>query len=224
MKNLVSLILFVFFAHTVHAQWRWNVKVGANYSMLSYSGDQEDSYKSSYRLGYQFGVGANYSFDKYFSLRPAFNFIVKGAKSRFYSPVLEETERVTPMYLELPIMAAYNIKLDDELKLVISGGPYIAYGIGGEYKASGIRKSEGHISTYDMKSDFFGKVTDDPTDLDPITNDRFDWGLSAGFSLESEHFLIGFYGAWGLQNHAVNRFEYVKFKHVTYGLSVGYIF
>jgi hypothetical protein len=39
------------------------------------------------------------------------------------------------IYLEMPLMLAYRFNLSNTMKLVINGGGYISYGIGGKWKS-----------------------------------------------------------------------------------------
>lgn len=48
----------------------------------------------------------------------------KGAK--------EDEVTMNAVYLELPVMAAARIKVADNTNIVISAGPYLAYGVGGK--------------------------------------------------------------------------------------------
>lgn len=94
------------------------------------------------------------------------------------------------MYLELPIMAAARFAVSDNMNIVVSAGPYLAYGIGGKYKNEVSASYQGETESVTEKSDIFGK--------DGLDAKRFDFGLGVGVALEINKFFVGLNGEFGL--------------------------
>ena len=76
------------------------------------------------------GVGMDYGFSEKWSLQSGLMISSKGWKYK------EEGEKMTfrPIYLDIPILAAYKFNISDNTKFVINAGPYLAFGLGGKAK------------------------------------------------------------------------------------------
>lgn len=159
----------------------------------------------------------DYAISEKFSVQPSFLFITKGAKYSYTDDGENDKTSINPMYIEFPVMAAYKFHLEDNIKLALSAGPYLAYGIGGkwkyEYTSSG--------TTHKYKDDVFGSESDVENE-DALTNKRVDFGLGVGAALEVNHFLVGLNASWGLAK--LKEYKYSKAKNVCYSLTVGYKF
>lgn len=162
----MALISFTSFAQGLS----WNVKAGMNMSSMS------NMDESKMKVGFNAGVGAEYAFNETWSVRPSLLFTTKGVK------VDDEgyKETYNPMYIELPVMGAVTFPLSDGVNLVISTGPYFAYGIGGKVKADG------------EKINFFGDGEDE------AGGKRFDCGWGVGVAAEFGRFFVGLNGEFGL--------------------------
>lgn len=168
----------------------WNAKVGMNIS--SYSGDDDLSSK----VGFKMGGGFEYGFTDIWSLQPSLFISTKGAK--------EDEVTMNAVYLELPVMAVARIKVADNTNIVISAGPYLAYGVGGKTSA----KSEGV------------KVSVDTFGNDVINLNRFDAGLGFGVAAEFGKIIVGLDGQFGLAEVQAAGNP----KNLNFSISVGYKF
>lgn len=116
----------------------------------------------SFNMGDMFGQGGHYPFDM-----------------KVESASLSE-ESVRRDYLQLPVLARFNWKIGEDVKLHIAAGPYFAYGIGGKVKSTFIAISERGFSkndgTFDPFKDYYYK--------------RFDWGLALNTGVEVKRFTI----------------------------------
>lgn len=184
MKKSILLVLFVFVSTVAFSQVAWNAKVGMNIS--NYTGDNDLNAK----VGFKIGGGFEYGFTDIWSLQPSLFLSTKGAK---YDEVT-----INAMYLELPIMAAARINVADNTNIVISAGPYLACGVGGNISA-------GHES-YDT----FG---------DEGLN-RFDAGLGIGVAAEFGKIIVGLDGQFGLAE--VDKMG--NPKNINFSISLGYKF
>lgn len=177
-------MLFALVSVVSFSQISWNAKVGMN--MSNFTGDSD----SDMKIGFQAGVGMEYQFSEMWSVRPSLMFTTKGAKAG------DATS--TPMYLQLPVMAAASFAIADAQNIVIKAGPYFAYGIAGKDK-------EG-----DDKEDFFTDGTK-----------RFDAGLGVGVAYEINKFFVDLTGEFGLTK--VYDFDDSP-KNMNFSIGVGYKF
>lgn len=171
MKKLFLLAILAFVTSVTFAQdLSWNVKAGMNMSSISKTDD------SKMKIGFNAGVGAVYAFDETWSVRPSLLFTTKGVKQDF------DGEKMTynPMYIELPIMGAVSFPISDGMNLVISTGPYFAYGIGGKVKDG------------DVKYNIFGDSEEEGGFK------RFDCGWGVGLTAEFGKFFVGLNGEFGI--------------------------
>lgn len=186
MKKGLIFVLFALVSLVSFSQISWNAKVGMN--MSNFTGDMDTDMK----VGFNVGVGMEYQFTEMWSIQPSLMFTTKGAKydGDFSIDDASAKAEVTmnPMYLELPIMAAARFAIADNMNIVISAGPYLAYGIGGKLKVKATASYEGESASETTKTDIFG---DDGFD-------RFDFGLGVGAALEINKFFVGLNGEFGL--------------------------
>ena len=80
--------------------------------------------------GFTLGVGMDYGFSENWSLQSGLMFIFKGFK-------VKDAFKARPIYLDIPILAAYKFNISDNTKFVINAGPYLAFGLGGKVKYDG---------------------------------------------------------------------------------------
>lgn len=148
----------------------------------------------------------DYGFNENWSFQSGLMFTSKGYK------VKVQGEKITcrPIYLDIPILAAYKFNISDNTKFVINAGPYLAIGLGG--------KSKEH---WDGGDDYkiFDKKGEDWK--------RFDLGIQYGVGLElGEHYLVNLTG----QNGFITPYDFSdnykgdKPKNMTFTIGVGYRF
>lgn len=168
MKKRVSTLILamtalVICSGSVHAQDKFatfGVKGGANVSSMG-----GDIKKTDYVFKYQFGVTADLAFTENWYLITGLDLQTKGTKSK---PHGSAEMKYNPMYLQMPVHAAYKFNVADNTKLVFEAGPYVAYGISGKMKGGG------------TKVNIFG---DDKFK-------RFDMGAGAAVGVELSKFVI----------------------------------
>lgn len=188
------------FALAGFSQVKWDARVGMNFSNMT-----KDS-EAKALPGFNLGVGMDYGFSENWSLQSGLMISSKGWKYK------EEGEKMTyrPIYLDIPILAAYKFNISDNTKFVINAGPYLAFGLGGKAKYGDadyklFKEEEGQDAK--MK--------------------RFDLGLQYGIGLEiGDHYLVNLTG----QNGFISPFDYPdgydgdKPKNMTFSIGVGYRF
>lgn len=185
--------LFVF-AGSVSAQDSFltlGIKGGANLS--NYSGDIDDN---KYVFKYQFGITADMALTDNFYLITGLDFQTKGAKSK---PDVGQEVKFNPMYLQIPVHAAYKFDIATDTRFVVEAGPYFAYGIGGKMKGE-----EKHNI---FKDDRFK---------------RFDLGLGAGIGVEYKMFALKGGYDFGLLD--ISDMSGIKARNHNAYLTLGYRF
>ena len=120
MKKFLMTAVLGMFALAGFSQVKWDAKVGMNFSNVT-------KYDDAKALpGFQLGVGMDYGFSESWSLQSGLLISSKGYKI--------EDVKVRPIYLDIPILAAYKFNISDNTKFVINAGPYLAFGLGGKAK------------------------------------------------------------------------------------------
>ncbi len=115
-------------------------------------------------IGFQFGGLYELPLSGDFYLQPEALLTLKGAKSD------GTDQKIKPFYLEIPVRFMYKLPAGPG-KLTLATGPYLGFGVFGEYTQSGVG--------YNL----FTKVLD----ADEALMKRFDLGLSSalGYELQS---------------------------------------
>ena len=186
------------FALAGFSQVKWDARVGMNFSNMT----KAEGTKAL--PGFNLGVGMDYGFSENWSLQSGLMISSKGYKIKDYS-------KDRPIYLDIPILAAYKFNISDNTKFVINAGPYLAFGLGGKCK-------------FDEGGDYKLFKGEDGEDAE---YSRFDLGIQYGIGLEiGEHYLVNLTG----QNGFISPFDYPdgydgdKPKNMTFSIGVGYRF
>lgn len=155
----------------------FGLRVGLNFANVSGDADDYDA-----RTAFNVGAIADIPLMQSLYIQTGLYFQSKGAK--YEEDGYEET--ISPMYLQIPVLASYRYNFSDAAQLQVNFGPYFAYGVGGKYKI----EEDGD----EFEMDAFGD--------DGLLN-RFDCGLQvgAGFTF-AKHFNITFTYEFGLTNAA----------------------
>ena len=208
-KKLITTLLLLLVCLSGYSQISWNAKAGINISNIINCGDVD------FKPGYQVGVGMDYYFNDHWGVQPSLLLISKGYKDKgdyYFPPFMENSEKLksyditdNKVYVELPLLLTYRFNVSEKLKLIFSGGGYIAYGITGKFKNTNTLLD--------------GSKRKDKVDSFSAGVEKFDTGLAAGTTLEyKEKYSIGLSSDFGLKS------TQARFKNRTYGLSFGYRF
>lgn len=199
MKKFLMTAVLGMFALAGFSQVKWDARVGMNFSNMT----KAEGTKAL--PGFNLGVGMDYGFSENWSLQSGLIISSKGYKQK------EDGEKFTcrPIYLDIPILAAYKFNISDNTKFVINAGPYLAFGLGGKAKDH----SDGGEDYKIFKGDNGWK--------------RFDLGIQYGVGLEiGEHYLVNLTG----QNGFITPYDFGdgyngdKPKNMTFSIGVGYRF
>lgn len=195
MRKFLMTAVLGMFALAGFSQVKWDARVGMNFSNITK--DNEAKALSGFNLG----VGMDYGFSENWSLQSGLMISSKGWKYK------EEGEKMTfrPIYLDIPILAAYKFNISDNTKFVINAGPYLAFGLGGKAKYG------------DADAKLFKSDEGDWS--------RFDLGLQYGVGLEvGEHYLVNLTGQNGFICPWDTEDGEDKSKNMTFSIGVGYRF
>ena len=164
MKKLVLTMLFGLIALAGYSQVRWDVQLGMNFSNMTKADD------AKMLPGFKVGLGMDYAFTDVWSLKSGLMFESKGYKV--------DEEKARPIYMQIPVMAAWKANITEDIKFIVNAGPYFAVGLGGKYK-------EGNSDIKLFSSD-------------GMNMKRFDLGIQWGIGVElSERYIVNFTGENG---------------------------
>lgn len=140
---LTTLLLTT--AFTLSAQNRpfeFGLKAGLNRSSLALNNDLPSA-----KFGVNIGLTATANFSKNVFLQSGLSLSMKGAKIEGKAPIGfpgwalvagKDAQLISnQLYLQAPVYLGYKLALTPGTKLVISAGPYVAYGLGGKTKLTG---------------------------------------------------------------------------------------
>ena len=161
MKKFLVLMALVCAVLNVSAQEdsKWSVKIGAGLS--SWTGSDAENVDNAF--SYKVGVGYDLNISESFAIEPALMLSNKSVKIGGIDGTINR------YFIEVPVLAAYKIALNDNMKLIINAGPYAGYGVFG----SDIEWDGGETTN----------VFDDC--------DRFEAGLQAGVKVAFGIFEVG---------------------------------
>lgn len=199
MKKFLMTAVLGMFALAGFSQVKWDARVGMNFSNVT----KADNTKAL--PGFQLGVGMDYGFSENWSLQSGLMISSKGYKFDYKDEYYNESYKARPIYLDIPILAAYKFNISDNTKFVINAGPYLAFGLGGKYN-------------YDEGED--PKIFKDYEDEKGWK--RFDLGIQYGIGLElSDRYLINLTGQNGFISPVDGGDDP---KNMTFTIGVGYRF
>lgn len=193
MKKFLMTAVLGMFALAGFSQVKWDAKFGMNFSNMT----KIDESKAL--PGFTLGVGMDYGFNENWSLQSGLMIPSKGFKFKEG----DWKDKYRPIYLDIPILAAYKFNISDNTKFVINAGPYLAIGLGGKNKET----DEEDIKLFDK---------------DGYDWKRFDLGIQYGIGLElSDRYLINLTGQNGFISPVDGGDDP---KNMTFSIGVGYRF
>lgn len=193
MKKFLMTAVLGMFALAGFSQVKWDAKFGMNFSNMT----KIDESKAL--PGFTLGVGMDYGFNENWSLQSGLMISSKGFKFKEG----DWKDKYRPIYLDIPILAAYKFNISDNTKFVINAGPYLAIGLGGKNKET----DEEDIKLFDK---------------DGYDWKRFDLGIQYGIGLElSDRYLINLTGQNGFISPVDGGDDP---KNMTLSIGVGYRF
>lgn len=171
MKKLFSLVCVALFTITASAQITWNVKGGVGIANCIGS----DAVGSESHIVGKIGAGIEKPLTSNWSLMPSLELAWKGAK--YNDDEFDYKDVIDLFYLQIPVVAAYRINVNDHWNITPKTGPYLACALHGQYKyeVNGSYSESGKENLF--SSEFGGK--------------RFDFGWDFGIDFEYQRFVFG---------------------------------
>ncbi|MFR9164958.1 MAG: porin family protein [Dysgonomonas sp.] len=204
-REIIRILVVVFAFGTIFnakAQVTILGSAGANISRLNNS--SADS-----RFGYQLGGYIDYALPKSWSVYSGLLLTTKGTKN--YEG--NDDSSVNAIYLEVPVMCAYNINLSKSTNLRISLGPYFAVGIGGNTRITRFYKVESGQRTERRNYNTFA---------DDVLK-TFDYGADIRIGIETRAYLISFASQFGIPNISGGAFDRSA-RNQNYSITFAYKF
>ena len=190
MKRTLFLICAAMLAITASAQITWNAKIG--FGFANCWGDDTEGLKNHSVA--KLGVGIEYPLNQSWSLMPSLEFAMKGVE-------IDDSgldSKLDIGYLQIPIVAAYRINLNDSWNLTLKAGPYFGYAVTDEFEVK-----------------YNGQKTTGNADVK-----KFDAGFDAGVDFEYHRFVFGAEYEMGF----CDMFDDVSIKNMAFYLTVGWKF
>lgn len=152
MKKRISLVTAIVLA-TIFMQAQektsqtgattFGIRAGVNFQNINSKDGNGDKVETDLYTGFHIGVNAEIPIGVDFYFQPGLLYSIKGAKSEddFLGQPFNTTVKIS--YLELPLNLLYKPVLGTG-HLLLGGGPYVAFGVGGEatYEGGGSSTTE----------------------------------------------------------------------------------
>ncbi len=201
----ISILTTILLLITIMAQAQTSFGVRAGINLQNINGKfNGDKLENKITTGFNIGVNAEIGVAPDFYFQPGLLFTTKGAKLQDGSPF----EKISLSYIEVPLNLIYKPVLGTG-KLIAGFGPYVAYGIGGKYKADG---------GGDQDIDFGNDADED--DVKPL-----DMGANLLFGYEFANKLsVQMNAQLGLLNLMPEGDSDNSIKNTGFGFSLGYRF
>lgn len=161
-------------------------QIGLN--LNHFTGDAAERWGDT-KIGVNAGVMFDFRFIQSLSVKYGLFYSLKGSKGNNNEGIGNVETTFNPSYLEIPVLASYNLGLNDKWEVSFDLGFYYAIGISGknEIKFKGSSAGVGSSSTKD--------------DLFPDKFKRTDWGLRFGPSVTFlQKYQMGLMLDYGLAN------------------------
>ncbi|MBT8256209.1 MAG: PorT family protein [Bacteroidia bacterium] len=178
MKNLIITALFTCVVVAATAQTRYGVQASGVLSTASFNDDNNDAIDKDFNSGFGAGVFAEIPVSNKFSVKPGFNFMNKGVRvnsnyTELGGAQIKQNIKANLNYLEVPVLAIYNIKGADG-KWFLGAGPSASYGVSGKLRGNVEIIDGGNSGRESFKIDAFKDANQDGADFK-----RFDYALGA---------------------------------------------
>jgi len=142
-KVYVAVAAAMMIAGSAAAQVKFGVEGGVNLNNLADHYENETS-SNQIKFGFHAGVLGDVMVSPHFSVVPALRYSMKGGEvdkeynstlaGTSFSSVVEEKNKLTYHYIELPINVVYKTGVEGSGRFMIGAGPYIAYMVNAQNK------------------------------------------------------------------------------------------
>jgi hypothetical protein len=214
MKKLIVMILFAIPMSRGFAQLTLTPEIGYN-KMIFNNNASGTQIVTSPLSGFQIGGLVTKFWAKHLFIQSGLQFAQKGSYDGMgYQALYGSNSNVRVSYLQVPLNVGASIKLPKGFGLVIAGGLYAAYGLGGTEKGTAVNIN-GSTNTIDRKISFASNPTADnsKTYVKPFD---FGYNLSGGFTWHDfvlkTTYSLGFKSLYPLASSTVYKNEIWNFS------------
>lgn len=206
MKRLLSLVCVTMLTIAAFAQITWNVKAGGGVATM-WGGDLD---RVKPHVVGKIGVGIEKPLSSNVSLMPSLEVAWKGVINEYYEydrnlGTVDYKSTVDILYIQIPVLLAYRMNLNNDWNLTFKGGPYGAYAVYNHAKltatVAGIGSASEGQSNIDIK--------------------KFDVGIDVGIDAEYHRFVFGVEGEMGFLSLLG---DVAKINNLAFYATVGYKF
>ena len=148
MKKKLGLLVGILFGTTIgYGQVPWRFKAGVGFSKIEtnyakvYAGTDAEHAAGNYDVasvaGISLGLGPTFQLNNFFAIQPTLVFARRGFKQKGPSDVARGNDfKAQVSYFDMPIDFVFSPRFGPG-NLFFSLGPYVGYGVGGNWKTSG---------------------------------------------------------------------------------------
>lgn len=223
-KTTLSLLFFIIISSGFYTQaqkgWSLGAKAGLNISSAGGDYSESDS-----RLGYNFGIIADYNYSNHVFLRTGLEFTSKGAKYKYdWNDIASDgtsgfkKRHFLLNYLQLPISIGYRFAATENLNMTLNAGGYLAYGVFAreKYTSANWCGTPGSTPYY----------SDTNKGFDDCHMRAFDAGLLGGIGFEYKQYMLLINYDLGLFNTMTGMYDggEPSWKNRNWSFSLGYKF
>lgn len=218
-KKILLLSVCLLAGISAFSQIRFGIKGGLNMADMKYEAkDQTNGTPDANSLtSFHAGIIMDVPLASMLSIQPALMLTGKGSKVEYTGNNWNYTQKVNPLYVELPVNILIKPTIGTNTKFYFGAGPYIAAGVAGKVSYSG---NLGDLSGYSDHNIKFGNGDGD--DLKPM-----DIGANvlAGFEF-GNGLLVGAQYGMSFTNNAPNGDNNANkiLRNKVLSISVGYLF
>jgi hypothetical protein len=222
MKKFLFLFLcIVFTSPQIYAQVSIGIRGGFNLSAMKFetaAGQKSGGIGNGNQLkNLQADILLNIPLQSGFYLQPAFRYITKGTFFESGTPLSdgEAGNSIKVRYIEMPVDLVYKFSFPG-FKLCLGAGPYVAYGLGGNYRTDLL--SNGKVVSHGSRSLAFGE--EDNIVSPGMYLNRWDAGLNTMLGVElNSMVMIGANYSLGMVD--IDNSAAYKVKNSSLGISIG---
>lgn len=179
--------------------------------------------KRSPKLGFSIGATIEHDITNGFYLQSGLTFTTKGAKHKSHEywiggtnpPITYTKTTINQTYLQLPLMVAYKVQINQDMKAFLRIGAHVAYGIGGKTTEKEETKGADRPDETNKESSFGSEKLE-----------RFDFGLGSGIGFEYQRYVISLNYELGLRDISYKHDNLTNsdYKNRNASLTIGYKF
>lgn len=200
------------------AQVRMGIKGGLNLADLKYEPkDQTNGTPNANSLAsFNAGIIVDIPIVSGLAFQPGLMLSGKGSKVKYSGSLGTFTQKVNPLYLEVPANILFKPTIGKNTKLYLGAGPYLAYGIGGKSSSDAEASIGSYYSDHTLK---FGNGSDDDLKQTDVGGN-----VLAGFEF-GDGLLLGAQYGMSFTNNAPNGNDNAPkiLRNKVFSISIGYL-